>query len=90
MFEGAALKAIHWCRYQGVSWNKIHIQLLGALAKLRKATIIIVMSVRPSVRPSVLLEELSRLSTGMDFHEIWYLSMFRILCEALITFMIPL
>jgi len=52
MFEGAALKAIHWCRYQGVSWNKIHIQLLGALAKLRKATIIIVMSVRPSVRPS--------------------------------------
>jgi len=48
MFFGADIKATHWCRYQGVSWKKIHTQLLGALAKLRKATNIIVVSVRLS------------------------------------------
>jgi hypothetical protein len=43
-------------------------RLLGAFAKLRKATISFVMSVRPSAR----MEQLG--SHWIDFHEIWYLS----------------
>jgi hypothetical protein len=50
--------------------------ILGAFVKLRKATISFVMpfclSVRPSVRP---LKELGSHLT--DFHEIWYVSIFR-------------
>jgi hypothetical protein len=82
MFVGAALKAVNWCSYQRVRWSKIHTQLLGALAELRKATLIVVMSVRPSAWNNLI-------STGMDFHEIWYLPTFRILCEYLLTFVIP-
>jgi hypothetical protein len=45
-----------------------NIELLGALAKLRKATLSFVMSVCPSVRPSVRMEQLGFHSR--DFHEI--------------------
>ena len=44
---------------------------LGAFAKLRKATVSFVTSVRPSVR----MEQLG--SHWTDFREIWYLSIFR-------------
>jgi hypothetical protein len=44
---------------------------LGALAKLRKATMSFVLS----VRSSVLMEQLG--SSWTDFHVIWYLSIFR-------------
>jgi hypothetical protein len=47
------------------------IAVLGAFAKLRKATITFVVSVCPSVR----MEE--RGSHWKDFSEIWYLSIFR-------------
>ena len=57
-------------------------RVLDAFAKLRKATIGIVMyvcmsvcpSVRPSVRPSILVELGCHWA---DFHEIWYLSTFQ-------------
>jgi hypothetical protein len=61
--------------------------LLGAVEKLRKVTISFVMSlcpsfclsvclsVCPSVRPSVRMEQLG--SHWLDFHEIWYLWIFR-------------
>ena len=59
---------VHLCAY-------IHIWLissfLGAFAKLRKAAISFVMSVRLSAR----VEQLG--SHWMDFHEIWYLIIFR-------------
>jgi hypothetical protein len=48
--------------------------LLGSFAKLREAAINFVMSVRPSVL-SVRMEQLG--SYWMDFHEIWYVSIFR-------------
>jgi len=44
---------------------------LGAFAKLRRATMSFVMSVRPSARLSVHMEKLC--SHWTDFHEIWYL-----------------
>jgi hypothetical protein len=44
---------------------------LDAFVKLRKATIGFVMSVRPSIR----MEQLG--SYWTDFHEIWYLIIFR-------------
>jgi len=50
-------------------------QLLGALAKLRKATIRFVMPLCPSVRPSVRTEQLRSLWT--DFYGIWYMNIFR-------------
>ena len=46
-------------------------EFLGALAELRKTTISFVMPVRPSVR----MEQLD--SHWKDFHEIWYLIIFR-------------
>jgi hypothetical protein len=49
--------------------------LLGAFAKLRKATISFVMSVHMSVRLSVHMEQLG--SHWTNFHEIWYLGIFR-------------
>ena len=53
--------------------------VLGAFPKLRKATISFVVSVRPSVRPSVCLsvrtEQLG--SHWTDFDKIGYLSIFR-------------
>ena len=48
---------------------------LGTFAKLRKATIFIVMSACLSVCPSVHMEQLG--SHWTDFHEIWYLSIFQ-------------
>ena len=51
------------------------IALLGAFAKLQKTTIDVVMPVCQSVR----MEQLG--SHGMDFHEIWYFSIFRKLVE---------
>jgi len=49
---------------------------LGAFEKLRKATVRIVMSVRPSVCASpVRMEQIG--SHWMDFNEIWYCSVFR-------------
>jgi len=48
---------------------------LGALAKLRKATVSFVVCVHLSVYPSVRTEQLD--SHGADFHEIWFLSNFR-------------
>jgi len=53
-------------------WN---LTFLSAFAKLRKATNGIVMSVRPSVRPSVRMKQLG--SHWKGFHEILYLSNFR-------------
>jgi hypothetical protein len=49
--------------------------LLGPSAKLGRATIGFVLSVCSSVRPSVRMEQLR--SHWTDFHEIWYLSIFR-------------
>jgi len=46
----------------------LFIAILGAFPQLRKATISIVMSVRPSVRPSVPTKQLG--SHWTDFHEI--------------------
>ena len=43
----------------------------GAFTKLRKATISLVVS----VRPSVLVEQLG--SHWTDFHEIWFMAIFR-------------
>jgi hypothetical protein len=54
------------------------LQLLDAFAKLREATISIVMSVCPYVSSfwqSVRIEKLD--SQWMIFHEIWYLNIFR-------------
>ena len=42
---------------------------LDAFAKLQKTTISFVMSVRPSARPSLRMEQLG--SHWTDFHEIW-------------------
>ena len=50
-------------------------RFLEAFAKLRKATISVVMSVRPFVR----MEQLG--SHWTDFHEIWYLIIFRTTVE---------
>jgi len=47
---------------------------LCAIAKLRKATIGFVMSVRLSASPSIRMEQLGSHST--HFHEIWYWSVF--------------
>ena len=52
---------------------------LGAFAKSRLATISFVMSVNPSVRPSVLTVPLGSHST--NFHEIWYLRIFSKICR---------
>ena len=49
-------------------------KLLDAFAKLRKANITFVMSVFPSVRPSVRMEQLY--TDWTDFREIRYLSIF--------------
>ena len=48
-----------------------YIHFLGTFAKFPKATITFVMSVRLSIR----MEKLGSHST--DFHEIWYLRIFR-------------
>ena len=48
---------------------------VGAFEKLRKTTIGFVMSLRPSVCPSFRMEQIG--SHWTDFHEIWYLSIFR-------------
>ena len=48
---------------------------LGAFAKLRKATVSFVMYVHPSVRHSTRMQQIGSHST--DFHEIWYLRIFR-------------
>ena len=48
---------------------------LGDFAKLRKVTISFVMSARLSVRQYVRMEQLC--FYWMDFHEIWYLGVFR-------------
>jgi len=53
--------------------RKKEFPFLGAFAKLRKATI--VMSVCPSVRPSLRMKKLG--SHWTEFHEILYLSIFR-------------
>ena len=53
----------------------LYILILGAFAKLRKATISFVMFVCPSVCQSIRIEQLGSYCTG--FHEIWYLSIFR-------------
>ena len=52
---------------------------LGTFAKLRKATISFVISVRPSVYRSARMEQLG--SHWTDFHEVWYLSIFRYICR---------
>jgi hypothetical protein len=66
---------LHWkCAWR--SWKlgrilhcRIFIRFLGAFAKFCKATISIVMSVRPSVRLSC-MEQLG--SQWTDFDEVWY------------------
>jgi hypothetical protein len=53
------------------SWQHKIWLFLGAVANLRKAAISVVISVCPSVR----IEQLG--SHWTEFHEIWYLSIFR-------------
>jgi len=53
--------------------------LLVAFVKLRKATISFIMSVHPSARLSARMEQLG--SHWTHFHEISYLSVFRISVE---------
>ena len=53
----------------------VYALFLGAFAILRKATISFVMSVCPSVRPSVRMEQLRSHCT--DFDETLYLRLFR-------------
>jgi hypothetical protein len=48
---------------------------VGAVAKMRKATVTFFMSLRPSVRVYFRMEGLCSHLT--EFHEIWYLSVFR-------------
>jgi hypothetical protein len=48
--------------------------ILGVIAKLRKANISFVMSVRPSVLPPFRIEQLGSHQT--DLNEIWHLSTF--------------
>jgi hypothetical protein len=50
---------------------KCNIGFVGAFEKLRRATISFAMSVRPSVH----MEQIG--SHWTDFHEIWYLNIFR-------------
>jgi hypothetical protein len=51
------------------------VSVLGALAKLRKATISFIMSIRLSARPSFRTEQLG--SHWTNFHVIRYLNIFR-------------
>jgi hypothetical protein len=53
---------------------KLLVPFIGAFAKLPRATTSFIMSVLPSVRPSVRMEQLG--SHWTDFHEIWYLNSF--------------
>ena len=52
-----------------------HVGFSDAFTELRKAAISFVMSVRPSIRPSVSTEQLN--SHWTNFHEFSYLSVFR-------------
>jgi len=62
--------------YPSADVRKHRIQaVLSAFAKLRKATVSFVMSVCLSIRTSVRLEQLG--SNWTNFHEIWYLNIFR-------------
>jgi hypothetical protein len=67
-------KAHHWS-VSWVRWFHSPSSCLGELARLWKATISFVMSVRPSMCLSVRMEQLGFAKTA--FHEIWYLSIFR-------------
>jgi len=58
----------------GAEWV-VNVKFLGVFAKLRKSSISFVMPVRLSVR----MEQLAYYWT--DFHEIWYLRIFRISVE---------
>ena len=60
--------AEHFVEEMCHSCTPLKVKFLGAFAKLRKAAISFVMSVRPSVRPSVRMEQLG--SHWTDFHEI--------------------
>jgi hypothetical protein len=51
---------------------------LGAFQKFQKATVSFVMSVRPSIHPSVRMEQLGFHWT--DFHKIWYVRIFSKIC----------
>ena len=58
-------------KFEVVKYRKIKaLRFLGAFAKLRKATISFIMSVRPS-------EWNNSAPNKTDFHEIWYLNIFR-------------
>jgi hypothetical protein len=50
-------------------------ELSGAFAELQRETISFVMSVCPSIRPLIRMEQL--VSHWTNFHEIWYLSILR-------------
>jgi hypothetical protein len=61
----------------GLGYQTLGLDLfVGAFAKLRKATISFIMSVRPSVRLSC-SSELLLGSHWTDFHEILYFNIFR-------------
>jgi hypothetical protein len=62
-----------WCVWFANNYEHhfISASFLGTFAKLQKATISFVLSVRPSIR----VEQLCPYS--MDFHEIWYLRIFQ-------------
>jgi hypothetical protein len=57
------------------AWTMGWLYLLGAFAKLWKATVSFVMSVCSSVHPSLCVEQLG--FHLMNFHEIWYFSILK-------------
>jgi hypothetical protein len=68
----------HWMKAAG-TWNW---PFLGAFAKMRKATINLIMSVSPSVR----MEQLGW-NNWTDLHEIWYLNILRKYVERSIIYL---
>jgi hypothetical protein len=69
--NSSSVDVVPFLKLRVSGWGSITCLLLGAFTKLRKATINLAMSVRPSVR----MEQLG--SHWTDFHEMWHLSIFR-------------
>jgi hypothetical protein len=75
----STLKPTDWFSWN-LAWTLCYLKpirhsILGAIAKLRKATMGFVMSLNPSIRLSVRTVKLG--SHWTDLHEIWYLGIFR-------------
>jgi hypothetical protein len=72
------MKVKNWLKFENkaVTFQLISAQFLGGFAKLRKATIRLVMSACPSVSLSFCVEQLE--SYWTDAHEIWYMRVWRL------------